>query len=179
MRATLTPAVSSHTYMRAATLLLAALAAPAACKVVEGVVKLSSQDTEMYVTKFSFSPRVYSTINGSFHTDEREYFDNHPHSLTLCLYDDKAWPKFQTAMKRGSLCVERQRLASWQTKIIPQYNHVSPGKKPRHDFSFAATLKTPTNTAHYWFGMLMDCYLEEYDAHPPPMKYSLLFMNGA
>ena len=75
--------------------------------------------------------------------------------------------------------VERQRLASWQTKIIPQYNHVSPGKKPRHDFSFAATLKTPTSTAHYWFGMLMDCYLEEYDAHPPPMKYSLLFMNGA
>jgi hypothetical protein len=77
--------------------LLALLSAPAGGKIVEGVVKLSSQDTEMYVTKFSFSPKVYSTINGTFHTDEREYFDNHPHSLMLCLYDDVAWPKFQTA----------------------------------------------------------------------------------
>ena len=76
-------------------------------KIVDGVVKLSSQDTEMYVTKFSFSPSVLSTINGTFHTDEREYFDNHPHSLTLCLYDDVAWPKFQTACAAtacGTVC---------------------------------------------------------------------------
>ena len=80
-------------------------------------------------------------------------------------------------MTKGSLCVERQRLASWSTKIVPK-NSNEPGKTPRHDFSFAATLKMPSRQAHYWFGMLMDCYLEEYDAHPPPMKYSLLFMNG-
>ena len=75
----------------------ALLFAPVGGKLVDGRVKLSSQDTEMYVTKFSFSPGVHSTINGTFHTDEREYFDNHPHSLMLCLYDDVAWPKFQTA----------------------------------------------------------------------------------
>tara|TARA_B100000795_G_scaffold152004_1_gene113888 strand:+ start:139 stop:432 length:294 start_codon:yes stop_codon:yes gene_type:complete len=75
----------------------ALLLAPVGGKIVDGVVKLSSQDTEMYVTKFSFSPGVHSTINGTFHTDQREYFDNHPHSLMLCLYDDVAWPKFQTA----------------------------------------------------------------------------------
>ena len=146
-------------------------------KVIDGVVKLSSQDTEQYVAKFSFSPRVVSRINGSFHTDEREYFDNHPHSLMLCLYDDKAWPKFQTAMVRGSLCRERAQLASWSTKIIPKFLH-TPGAPPRHDFTFAATLKAPSSRAHYWFAMLMDCYLEEYDAHPPPMKYTLLMLNG-
>ena len=82
---------------RSSCTVLALLLAPVGGKIVDGVVKLSSQDTEMYVTKFSFSPSVYSTINGTFHTDEREYFDNHPHSLMLCLYDDVAWPKFQTA----------------------------------------------------------------------------------
>ena len=95
-------------HMRVASCtLFALLSAPAGGKIVDGVVKLSSQDTEMYVTKFSFSPRVYSTINGTFHTDEREYFDNHPHSLMLCLYDDVAWPKFQTACAAtacGTVC---------------------------------------------------------------------------
>ena len=80
-------------------------------------------------------------------------------------------------MTKGSLCVDRQRLASWSTKIVPKYSN-EPGKTPRHDFSFSATLKMPSRQAHYWFGMLMDCYLEEYDAHPPPMKYSLLMLNG-
>ena len=28
------------------------------------------------------------------------------------------------------------------------------------------------------YAVLMDCYLKEYDAHPPAMGYSLIFMNG-
>ena len=31
----------------------------------------------------------------------------------------------------------------------------------------------------HWYVVVADCRLEFYDAHPPPMKYSLLFMNGA
>ena len=69
----------------ARTLLLCALAGRAAAKVVDGIARLSSQDTEIYLTKFSFSPRVAVRVNGSFHTDERDYLDNHPHALTLCL----------------------------------------------------------------------------------------------
>ena len=164
--------------MRSSAIALLALASrPLHAKVIDGVVKLSSQDTEQYVAKFSFSPYVNSKINGSFHTDQREYFDNHPHSLMLCLYDDKAWPKFQTAMLKGSLCRERQQMASWSTKIVPQFVH-TPGSAPRHDFTFSANLKAKASRAHYWFAMLMDCYLEEYDAHPPPMKYDLLMLNG-
>ena len=85
-------------------------------------------------------------------------------------------------MTKGSLCVDRQRLASWSTKIVPRHSNqkYKPGEAARHDFFFSATLFSPggTHQAHYWFGMLMDCYLEEYDAHPPPMQYALLFMNG-
>ena len=37
----------------------------------------------------------------------------------LCMYDDKAWPKFQTAMLKGSLCRDRAGMATWSTRIVP------------------------------------------------------------
>jgi hypothetical protein len=52
------------------------------------------------------------------------------------------------------------------------------GHAPKHDFSFSSHLRPPTDRAHYWFAVMMDCYLEEYDAHPPPMIYSLTLLNG-
>ena len=93
--------------------LLACVASGGHAKVISGMVKLSSQDTEEYITKSSFSPYVRSHINGSFHTDNGQYFDIHPHDLTLCLYDDKQWAKFMAATKKGSLCIERRQLATW------------------------------------------------------------------
>jgi len=56
-----------------------------------------------------------------------------------------------------------------------------PAFKPgadRHDFSFSAQLNPPRGRDHYWYAMLMDCFLEEYDAHPPPMRYEIVFTNG-
>jgi hypothetical protein len=141
-------------------LIVALLAGSASAKVVDGVARLSSQDTEIYLTKFSFSPRVQVRVNGSFHTDERDYLDNHPHALTLCLYSDSDWPKFLNAMKRGSLCKERQLLATWSTKVSPVYDTQPKGAKPMHKFEFDAHVATPKQRAHYWFAMVMDCYLE-------------------
>ena len=83
---------------------------------------------------------VYSHINGTFHTDRDVYFDHHPHALTLCLYSDEQWPKFQLALKKGSLCRDRQQLASWYEKVLPKYVHVE-GSAPKHDFRFASTLQ--------------------------------------
>ena len=80
-------------------------------------------------------------------------------------------------MEKGSLCIERRQLASWSAEIKPVYLHV-PGHPPRHDFSFDAHLTAPSRYAHYWFAMIMDCYLEEYDAHPPPMHYKITMLNG-
>ena len=147
-------------------------------KVVDGAVQLSSLNTEQYLTKFSFSPQAQVRVNGSFHTDERDYLDNHPHALTLCLFDDKAWPKFTDALKKGSLSKERQLMSTWRTKVTPQTDQHAPGTQPRHEFTFDEYPAFPKWRAHYWFAVVMDCYLEEYDAHPPLMHFRLSFFNG-
>ena len=146
-------------------------------KVIEGTVKLSSQDTEQYMTKFSFSPFSRAHIKGTFYPETGQYFDNHPHELVLCLYDEAQWAKFQDAMKKGSLCVDRKQLASWKTdRIHPSFKETDRGG--RKDFSFDSYLTAPKGRAHYWFAVLMDCYLEEYNAHPPPMHYHITLTNG-
>ena len=161
---------------RSPLLSLALLLTPAHSKLLDGVLTLSSQDTERYMGKFSFSPYLKSHISGSFHVDSGQYFDQHPHELVLCLYEEKQWHKFQEAMTKGSLCIDRQRLASWKTdRIQPVFSRDS---AKRRAFSFEATLRAPSSRAHYWFAMIMDCYLEEYDAHPPPMHFNITFTNG-
>ena len=91
---------------RSPLLSLALLLTPAHSKLLDGVLTLSSQDTERYMGKFSFSPYLKSHISGSFHVDSGQYFDQHPHELVLCLYEEKQWHKFQEAMTKGSLCIE-------------------------------------------------------------------------
>lgn len=68
-------------------------------------------------------------------------------------------------MSEGSLCRDREKLASWKTARIQPAR----GGKDARRFSFESQLTAPKKHAHYWFAVLMDCYLEEYDAHPPPM----------
>ena len=160
--------------MRRFVLLFLALLAPSThAKKISGNVKLSSQNTEQYMAKFSFSPYVSSYIYGEFRVYSGQYFDQHPHALVLCLYNETQWRKFQDAMKGGSLCVDRQRLASWTTDRIHP-SHQQDGQK----FMFESHLRAPHSRAHYWFAALMDCYLEEYDAHPPPLHYDITFLNG-
>jgi len=161
--------------MKAAAPMLLFALAPATAKTVTGTVTLSSQVTEEFMAKFSFSPNLASLISGTFHTDRIDYFDGHPHDMALCLYDEEKWAAFQQALKKGSLCAERRQMASWSTKIKPTLQD----DKARHEFSFRSSLRpTDSSTAHYWFAVLMDCYLEEYDAHPPLMHYELKFLNG-
>jgi hypothetical protein len=149
-------------------------------KVVEGEMRLSSQETERYMAKFSFSPKEVSYISGRFAAHNANYFDNHPHDLNLCMYDEKAWQKFQEMTRKGSLCVERQKTASWSTKIHPTLSGRTPNndKNQDYEFKFESTLTAPAKSAHYWFAVLMDCYLEEYDAHPPSMHYEITLLNG-
>lgn len=160
-------------------LLVAASLTVSEGKVVDGVITLSSQETEVYLAKFSFSPHQVSRINGTFHTDSRDYFDAHQHELTLALYSDAQWPKFRHAMLKGSLCKERRALASFLTKITPGQG-VSRRQRQNagHYFDFDSKLTMPKARSHYWYAMLMDCYLEEYDAHPPPLRFEIVLLNG-
>ena len=146
-------------------------------KVIDGTAVLSSQNTEQYMTKFSFSPYARSHIEGSFEVENGIYFDHHPHELVLALYDEPQWQKFQQSMKKGSLCVDRLRLASWKTDKIQPGFRAGERSGPRN-FNFDSYITAPSGRAHYWYAVLMDCYLEEYDAHPPPMKYHITLWNG-
>jgi len=177
--------MAAHRWRRHALLPLLLLPSSVVhAKIVEGEMKLSSQETERYMAKFSFSPYQLSHIDGVFAAHNANYFDNHPHELNLCLYNEEAWQKFQVAMKKGSLCIERQQLASWKTGIHPtlldrQAKQQKAGSAARdYEFKFKSTLTPPTSRAHYWFAVLMDCYLEEYDAHPPEMHFQITFTNG-
>ena len=35
-----------------------------------------------------------------------------------------------------------------------------------------------SETSHYWYAIVADCSLEEYDAHPPTLHYKIRFRNG-
>jgi hypothetical protein len=180
---------------RAALLLLSTTLLAADAKVVDGTIKLSSQTTEQYIgdpsprtpalsarspvrflraAKFSFSPWMRSHVTGKFHTTDGTYFDRHPHQLALCLYKDTQWDKMQALMKKGSLCTDRMSLASYKWDVQPNYVEGT-GK---HDFTFSQHLQAPSVRTHYWWVMIMDCYLEEYDAHPAPMEFEMTFTNG-
>mgnify|MGYP007044734783 CR=1 FL=1 len=37
---------------------------------------------------------------------------------------------------------------------------------------------TPEENSHYWYIIAADCSLEEYDAHPPSLKFTIEFFNG-
>ena len=111
-------------------------------KVLDGQVRLSSQATEIYLAKFSFSPRVEGTINMTFHVDgTADYFDRHQHLLTLCLYSDVDWPKFRKALDKGSLCVERQKLATWSAKVCLKYSRALPCPRPARPRILASRLQ--------------------------------------
>ena len=103
-------------------LVLLALLSGCVAKLVDGYAKLSAQDTEQYITKFAFNPRVPGYINGTFTVEstDREYFDEHQHQLMLCLYDDHDMPKFSRMMTAGSLCQERARICTSWTSAAPQ-----------------------------------------------------------
>ena len=70
---------------RFALLFLALLAPTTHAKKISGNVKLSSQNTEQYMAKFSFSPYVSSYIYGEFRVYSCQYFDQHPRARALLI----------------------------------------------------------------------------------------------
>eukprot|EP00299_Pterocystis_sp_00344_P000065 c10019_g1_i3.p1 GENE.c10019_g1_i3~~c10019_g1_i3.p1 ORF type:complete len:396 (+),score=87.73 c10019_g1_i3:1033-2220(+) len=76
-----------------------------------------------------------------------------------------------TMASKGSLCRERMSEASWSTKIAPERG------VNQQFFSFTTEVNVAGRT-HYWYAMVADCWLEEYDAHPPKFQYSLKFLNS-
>eukprot|EP00241_Pyramimonas_parkeae_P001725 CAMPEP_0114252500 /NCGR_PEP_ID=MMETSP0058-20121206/15870_1 /TAXON_ID=36894 /ORGANISM="Pyramimonas parkeae, CCMP726" /LENGTH=495 /DNA_ID=CAMNT_0001366439 /DNA_START=41 /DNA_END=1528 /DNA_ORIENTATION=+ len=154
-------------------------------KRVEGELGLSSYVTEQYITKFSFSKGRVGQIHGNFShlAGGASYFDRKPHDLRILLLDDDAWPKYYdgsfTKHGLGSLCVERIRMATWQQRITPGMRGGRAHAFGLTEASFTMTIpKENRKRTHFWYAVLADCYLEEYDAHPPEVHFDITFKNG-
>lgn len=137
-------------------------------KVVSGKISLSSQTTEQYLSKFSFSVGK-GFIQGNF-SAEGVYFDHFRHDLQIHLFSDVGFEKFNKLLKRGSLCRERITEASWSLKIAPNRNQKT------QFFSFDTEVNVVGRT-HFWYALVADCWLEEYNASPPPLDFVLTFLN--
>jgi len=153
----------------------------AAAKLVQGELSLSSFITDQYISKFSFSEAQDGHIRGNFtvvDTKRGSYYDKRPHDLRVLLFDDEAWPRYYdaafTKQGLGSLCIERMRMASFQLYISP--TGAQHWGEPFFSMDIPANKKT--KRSHFWYAVLSDCYLEEYDAHPPPLHYNITFLNG-
>jgi len=144
-------------------------------KRVMGELQLSSQTTEQYIAKFSLSKGSHGHLEAQFFVDSTHpYFDSNPHTVKLSLFDDQTWDEFQRKAKSGSLCNDRVQLAQYHHKIEPQFE---PTSDPVKVIKFEQPFE-PKDSTHYWFLVVSDCFLEEYDAHPPPMAFNLIFKNG-
>lgn len=149
-------------------LLFASLSAEA--KVVEGKAKLSSSDTEAYITKFSFSPDTKGSIVGTFEAQKRSYWDSRPHDLSMCIISESKYDKYREFLTMGSLCKNRVKLCN----VVSSINH---SEEDASTIIINVDVSV-REASHYWYVLLTDCYLEEYDAHPPKMNYHLALYNG-
>eukprot|EP00667_Euglena_gracilis_P011494 EG_transcript_11731 len=160
-------------------LFLANVLSPCDGKVVTGIVQLSSAFTESYVSKFSFSQKRNGYIAGRFYTlGSEKYFGGEAHDLSIALFDDDAWDRFHAAFAQGTLCNDRRALATWTHHIKPATTDDPHNPEHGEDFYFEVEVPTLDHRAHYWYAVMVDCQLEQYDAHPPAIIYEMTFLNG-
>ena len=164
----------------------------AAAKVQDGWLTLTSENSEQFVAKFSFSPsnrgriagHFYSDVTTTIASDHSDYFDGHPHTLQVALFSDTQWANYRKMLAEGSLCKDRMETATFNKKIRPSHSDkaiVAKGLSRVHgknQFNFAAEIPIQKDRSHYWYVVMSDCYLEEYDAHPPRLDYYMEFLNG-
>jgi len=160
----------------------------AEAKYVSGKASVTSLDTEVYVDKFSFSRGAKGVIKGTFSSGDSAYFDQRPHSLEVALFSDEAWDRYHAMLDKGSLCIERLRQASFRKSIGRQAANDIDHARGTHGqrFGFSAEVGTDAlfanvakQRAHFWYVVVADCMLEEYDARKhPPLTYKMDFRNG-
>ena len=125
---------------------------PADAKVVVGDFRLSSTDTEAYVTKFSFSTERVGIIRANFTTDH-EYFAGQPHDLRISVFSEQSWAKYTRAVEEGSLCRDRLQWASVSQQLTSA--HLT-GQSP---FLAPVDIKK-MRKSHFWYVFVSDCMLE-------------------
>ena len=155
---------------------LAVLALCADAKVTSGRTRLSSEESERFIDKFSFSRRELGKISGKFTAVGGErYSDGHRHQLQLALFSDLDWAKYQASLRGGSLCSERVKLAT----ILKPLELVTDGARAKASGDFAFDeIVAGTERSHYWYALVADCALEFYPARTPALDFRVHFLNG-
>jgi len=155
----------------------------ASAKVIQGAATLDSMNTELFVGKFAFSAGHKGAIDGDFKVSAK-YLSGRPRflkihastrSLQIGVYNQAAWDKYQAAILKGSLCTDRIKMARI-SQSVPMHDLT---KKDHEDIPFELNhMVHASETSHYWYAIVADCSLEEYDAHPPTLHYKIRFRNG-
>ena len=180
------PSRRGAAWARLALMLACAGPLAALAKHVAGTAHVTSLETEVFVDKFSFSKGAKGRISGNF-TSDFTYFDQRPHALEVALFSDESWAKYQGMLSKGSLCIERLRQASFRKSIGKAAGDVHVDAKSHGQrFGFSADIGTDalfanvaSKRAHFWYVVVADCMLEEYDARKhPALKYHMEFRNG-
>lgn len=162
--------------MMNALLLFICLLSLVASKHVVGKLQLSSQVTEQYIAKFSLQQGATGLIMANFSVDGADpYFDNHPHKLQLTIFNDADWAVFQKQLTEGSLCNQRIKEDYKRTFLIHPV-HYDPNNEQK-SVQFSHAIK-PTEITEFYYFLVSDCYLEEYDAHPGRMTYKISFLHN-
>jgi len=141
--------------------------------------------TELFIAKFAFSTGSHGVISGDFNVTAK-YLAQRPNwlkfgpqveyrSLQVAMYNEDAWEKYNKAIVEGSLCTTRLQMAIFRT-LVPM-SDLAEGTTEDVGFKMDNEIKPEVNS-HYWYGIVADCSLEEYDAHPPVLSYSITFKNG-
>merc|ERR1712166_1164674 len=113
-------------------------------KVNIGVARLDSMITELFVAKFAFSSSAHGVISGDFNVTAR-YLAQRPD-----------WLKYNQAILKGSLCVDRLRMAIFR-KLVP-LGDLKEGETEDVKFTMDEVVKPEVNS-HYWYGIVADCSL--------------------
>lgn len=149
----------------------------AAGKTVAGHVGLGGQKAEEFLAKFSFLPNVDAKVTGHVRTKRSAWA---LHDLRVNLYDDEAWDKYQALLRKGSLCKERQQLASQSFKIDAQHSMESGGMvEPELLMYIPKSIQNRRHRTYYWFAVMADCSIEDHNIQGlPVLDFELSFFNG-
>jgi len=141
-------------------------------KYLAGSISLDSDNTEKFLTKFSFSAANTGLLEAAFngHGDRFEHAGGRLHKLTLGLFDDVAWEKYQGKVKAGSLCEERMAVATVTKRLTASAPRTA-------EYSLEEKFSSRSHS-HFFYFVLADCSLEFYQAHPPTLDYTFHITNG-
>jgi hypothetical protein len=154
-----------------ALLLIFALLPPSAAKYMSGSISLDSDNTEKFLTKFSFAADNQGRFQGTFNGHGERFEKSGPrHKLELGLFSDEAFLKYQLALKSGSLCSERMAFATSRSFLGARAPMGA-------EFAIDENIK-PQASSHFYYFILADCSLEFYPSHPPTLDYTFHLTNA-